>query len=78
MKIKFTRHSKSRMKLYNISQEIVNFVIRHPENIERIIERIEVIATLPNFDYPIKVVYKEYGDYLLIITVYPLKKEFKK
>jgi len=66
------------MKLFNISQEIVNFVIRHPENIKRVSERIEVIATLQNFDYPVKVVYKEYQNYLLIITVYPLKREFKK
>lgn len=78
MKVRFTRHSKSRMKLYNISQDIVKFVLKQPTDTKRVSERIEVIATLPNFDYPIKVVYKEYQNYLLIITVYPLKKEIKK
>ncbi len=66
------------MKLYNISQDIVKFVLKQPTDTKRVSERIEVIATLPNFDYPIKVVYKEYQNYLLIITVYPLKKEIKK
>lgn len=78
MKVKFTRHSKSRMKLYNISQDIVKIVLKQPTDIKRVSERFEVIATLPNFDYPIKVVYKEYQNYLLIITVYLLKKEIKK
>ncbi len=66
------------MKLYNISQDIVKFVLKQPTDTKRVSERIEVIATLPNFYYPIKVVYKEYQNYLLIITVYPLKKEIKK
>lgn len=66
------------MKLYNISQDIVKIVLKQPTETKRVSERFEVIATLPNFDYPIKVVYKEYQNYLLIITVYLLKKEIKK
>jgi len=75
MKIKFTRHAKRRMKLYNILPEHVVAVIKKCDKIKNTEDSFEAIANLRNFIYPVKVIYKELDDYKLIITAYPLKRK---
>ena len=78
MRIIFTRHSRRRMRLYRISEEIVNLVLKKSVEINHIGDKKEAIATIKNFKYPLKVVFREFEDKIIIITVYPLKKGLKK
>jgi undecaprenyl pyrophosphate synthase len=72
MKIEFSRHSKRRMKLYDITEEKVKDIINdediHKEGIY------EVIKKADNFTYPIKIVYAYEKEKIVIITAYPLKR----
>lgn len=72
--IKFSRHAKRRMALYNLNETDVIEIIEKG-NKEIINEnKISFIASLYNYNYPIKVVCKIIGNDKLVITNYPLKK----
>ena len=72
--IKFSRHSKRRMNLYNLTEDDVIEVINRG-NKEIIKEhKISFIASLDNYNYPIKVICKIINDDILVISNYLLKK----
>ena len=52
--IKFSRHSKQRMKLYNLSEYNILEVINRGDKIFLNDEKISFIASLDNYNYPIK------------------------
>jgi hypothetical protein len=75
--MKFSRHARNNMRLYNISEGDISETIDQPEISDR--EGIKVIAIKKMQDkfsgYPLKVVYEKREDELFIITTYPLKKK---
>ncbi len=75
MKLKFTRHSKGRMRLYDITPGDVETVLKKCKKIKNYGDSFEAIATLRKFIYPVKVIFRIIDDYKLIITVYPLKRK---
>ena len=77
MNISFSRHAKSRMKLYGIEQTDVELTILHPE--QSLIDGDNLIA-IRGFEnkysgYPLKVVYCSVNSDFNVVTVYPLKKK---
>lgn len=75
--LRYTRHAKGRMALYGISEEDVALVVREGKR-DNLPEpgRVSYRLLLSSaFKYPIKVVGIEQGKDLLVITVYPLKRE---
>ena len=72
MKIEFSRHSKRRMKLYSISEEIVINLINH-ENIKEE-GKYEIIKRVETLSLPIKIVFIYEEDKVVVITAYPLKR----
>lgn len=74
--IYFSRHSKRRLKLYNIYEddiiEFINYYIqttgikegKHIEIIERLVMK---------YGFPIKVVFVVEEDRVIVVTAYPLK-----
>ena len=74
MNIIYTRHSKQRMKLYNISEETVMSIIESGKSNEIHDGKIIYIDSVKNFPYPIKIISKIENDLLVIISCYPLKR----
>lgn len=77
MNIRFSRHARSRMKLYGIEQTDVELTISHPE--QSLLDGDNFIATRgfenKYFGYPLKAVYCRIDNDILVVTVYPLKKK---
>ncbi|NIA10289.1 MAG: hypothetical protein GWP10_11330 [Nitrospiraceae bacterium] len=71
MEIKFSRHAKSRGKLYKIPEETVTKILEGKKLIE---SNHEIIENVAGFKYPLKVVVSVEGDIITVITNYPLKK----
>jgi hypothetical protein len=77
MNIRFSRHARSRMKLYGIEQTDVELTISHPQ--QQLPDGDNIIATR-GFEnkysgYPLKAVYCRTDNDILVVTVYPLKKK---
>lgn len=75
MKIKFSRHSKRRGKLYKISEATIIDILtsvnlRQGEQ--------EIVKDVVGFKYPLKIVVAVEKDITTVITNYPLKKGKKK
>ena len=73
MEIKYSRHAKRRMKLYGISENIVESILEK-ENTEK---KNTIVKEIQGFAYPVKVVFERKMNHILIITVYPLKRGYK-
>ena len=72
MEIIFSRHSKQRMKLYNISDKIIQEIVT-----EKPIQKPgkhEIIKKVEGFRYPIKVIFKKENESIFIISAYPIKR----
>ena len=75
MNIKFSRHAKRRMKLYDITENDVSVAIKKGD--KRVLPDGKIFfvhSRADKFLYPLKIVAVESSDFFLIITVYPLKK----
>lgn len=72
MKITFSRHSKRRMLLYNISEVLIRDILLR-ENPD-VITRKEIITRIDNIKYSVKIIFTKEKDCLTIITVYPVKR----
>lgn len=73
--IKFTRHAKRKMRLYDINIEDVKLVIDQGER--ELLSEGKISATLPvekKSKYPLRVVFRQGEDSTTIITAYPLKR----
>jgi hypothetical protein len=77
MNIRFSRHARSRMKLYGIEQTDVEMTIKQPQH--QLPDGDNIIATRrfenKYSDYPLKAVYSRTDNDILVVTVYPLKKK---
>jgi len=71
VKIKLSRHAKRRARLYSIPESTVEHIIAEANLTAG---EHEIIADVPGFRYPLKVVASLDGEIATIITVYPLKK----
>jgi len=73
--IKYSRHSKRRMKLYNIGKADVELVVKNGESETLADGKIAFIFNISHkFKHPIKVVAAGDSDSLEVVTAYPLKK----
>jgi hypothetical protein len=76
LNIKFSRHSKRRINLYNIREEdVINEIDKFLSNSnfkDGKMELIEKISTKNKF--PLKIVFEKLKTEVIVITVYPLKK----
>jgi hypothetical protein len=75
--MKLSRHARSNMRLYKISEMDILNTIKSPEGSTKEEERLIAMRKFPGkfSGYPLKVVYQKSDDEPFIITVYPLKKE---
>ena len=76
--IKFSRHAKRRMALYEITETTVQAIIERRKKDDSLSGgKNEVIdyQTLSRHGYPIKVVFAREEDYLTVITAYPIRRE---
>ena len=65
--IRYDRHATRRMKWRNISEQEVEEVLRLPEKSESTVRgRLNVYKTIGN--RYLKVTYKDFGDYVLIMS----------
>ena len=69
--IQFSRHAKRRMKLYHISEQIVRDLLQKPSEG---CGHHELIETVEGWRLPIKVVYNENVEQMMVITAYPVKR----
>ncbi len=72
MIINFSRHSKRRMKLYDIPEKVVQEIVEKEFDQEK--DKQVIIKQVKRFKYPLKIILKKENDTFLIITVYPLKR----
>lgn len=75
MDIKFSRHAKRRIKLYEIPESTIIKILKGKELSQGTHETIE---NTEGFKYPLKIVINLEGDIIRVITTYPLKKGRKK
>jgi hypothetical protein len=78
--IKFSRHAKRRMSLYNISEDMVlGIVNRNIMSSDIRIGKHEIVEQIEGKPvYPIKVVFSLEKNEIIVITAYPLKKGLSK
>jgi hypothetical protein len=79
-KIKFSRHAKRRLNLYDISQETILGIIEcHIKYAKPKDGKHDVVDEgVIKYGYPLKAVYSLEGDEITVITAYPIKKGLKK
>ena len=75
MDIKFSRHAKRRVKLYEIPESTIIKILEGKELSQG---THEIIENTEGFKYPLKIVINLEGDIITGITTYPLKKGRKK
>ena len=71
MKIRFSRHAKRRMKLYNISEYTVTEILKNAKVVSN--RKQEIVKNVQSSELPIKIVFDVRDDNITIITVFPLK-----
>jgi hypothetical protein len=78
-KIKFSRHAKRRLSLYDISEETIVDLIERHLSYEKIMDGThELVDNRPfKHDYPLKTVFSLKKNEITVITAYPLKKGLK-
>ena len=72
MEISFSRHSKRRMKLYDIPEKVVQEIVEKEFDQEKYKQ--VIIKQVKGFRYPLKIIIKRENDTILIITAYLLKR----
>jgi hypothetical protein len=77
LNIKFSRHAKRRIKLYEIDYETINNIITKGIIKDLGSKRFSAILEVKKFKYPIKIVYIKEENEITIITCYPIKRSYK-
>ena len=77
MKIQASRHARSNMKLYGITLDDISATILASDTTQSEGSKLVALKKFRNkfSGYPLKVVYEESAEDVLIITVCPLKKK---
>jgi hypothetical protein len=75
--MEISRHARNNMRLYKISESDILNAIESGEVLSREGNKRVVLKKFVNkfSGYPLKVVYEQIGNGLLIVTAYPLKKK---
>ena len=75
--MRLTRHAKNNMRLYNILEMDIVKAIESPDSTDRESNKSIVLKSYTDkfSGFPLKVVYEEIGDEVMIVTAYPLKKK---
>jgi len=71
VEIRFSRHAKRRMKLYNIPESSVSDILR---NAELSSGRHEIVKKISGTELPLKILAAVENERLTVISAYPLKK----
>ena len=75
MEIKFSRHAKRRAKLYKIPESTVIAILRNRKFTPG---KHEIVQTVDNYYYPLKISVAVDTQAITVITNYPLKKGISK
>ncbi len=75
MRIKFSRHAKRRAKLYEIPEETIISIL---DKLEVSDGQHEIVESIAELKYPLKIVFSVENETIIIVTNYPLKKAVKK
>jgi len=77
MKIEFSRHAKRRMKLYNVAEADVMRVIQGHKGMRDAAGRHQVVDSLmrAKYHFPLKVVYLQTDEKIVVIAAYLVRKE---
>lgn len=81
MKLRFTRHARNRMRLYGIATEDVEEVFRDPLSGPATEGTRTVLLGKPGAKFahrPLKVVYVEEKGSYVVLSVYPLKRAYRR
>lgn len=74
MDIRFSRHSKRRMNLYDLKEDDILSIVTENESEWEIGKRFIIIYySMNKYELPIKVVGVRQEECIMIVTVYPLK-----
>lgn len=75
LRIRFSRHARRRMKLYNILEETVTAMVQEAD---RESGRHKVVKEASGFSLPLKVVFDvETAENAIVITAYPVRRTGK-
>jgi len=74
VQIYFSRHARRRAKLYGIPESAIQTFVQANACVQGMNE---IIVTMEDFKYPIKIVVSRRQNELTVITNYPLKKGHK-
>lgn len=76
MNIRFSRHSKRRLQLYNINEtDIINEIEKYLLENSLPAGKVELMKkSKPKYKYPLKIIFEKNYNGIIVITVYPLKK----
>ena len=77
MEIHITKHAKRRISLFNITISDIERIIKKSAPAEIGTDKIEAIASLRKFKYPVKVLYRIAKRKYIIITAYLVKRGLK-
>jgi hypothetical protein len=75
--MRFSRHAKNNMRLYNIAEEDIVRAIEAPDSKGREGNRLIALKQFSNkfAGYALKVVFEKSGGSVTVITAYPLKRK---
>ncbi len=75
--MKISRHARNNMRLYKITEKDIMKTVESPDSSGREGGRLTALREFKGrfSGYPLKVVYREAGGELTVITAYPLKKK---
>ena len=74
MEFHITKHAKRRISLFNIKVSDIERIIKKSAPADIGTDKIEAIASLRKFKYPVKIVYRIAKRKYIIITAYPVKR----
>jgi hypothetical protein len=71
--VKFSRHAKRRIRLYNLREEVIVELL---SDVKKQGQQ-EIVKKVSGFDKPIKVVFDVQEEYIVVVSAYPLKRGLK-
>ena len=72
MEIRFSRHARRRIRLYDIPESVIVNTLKETEFPSS--GKQELIKDISGFEFPIKIVFDVQAEVITVITAYPLKR----
>jgi hypothetical protein len=73
MKIEISDHARQRIKRYGLDEKLVIAAMRNPDEIMEGYEGRKIAHKSLNH-YILRIIYEEYDDEIVVVTVYPAEK----